>query len=135
MNQGPDGTNEFPMRSYLDAYAMREYLIGSVSYRKYFESGELSTSILNLMELYYILLRDEGDEYAEKSFVAFKPCEVPIQDEDIRAGMKFRMSCKAKRENISYGEAIGYTMARRLKAYFLMGDDAFEGKPAVQFVK
>jgi len=90
---------------------------------------------LNLIELYYILLRDEGDEYAERSFVAFKPYELSILDKDVRAGMKFRLSCKAKKENISYSDAIGYTIAGRLGAYFLTGDDAFEGKPAVEFVK
>lgn len=135
MKQELDGKNKVSSKFFLDTYAMREYLKGSPDYRKYFEAGKLSTSILNLIELYYILLADEGEEYAEKSFVAFKQYEVPILDDDVRNGMKFRMTCKAKKENVSYGDAIGYTIAKRLEARFLTGDDVFENKSSVEFVK
>ncbi len=114
---------------------MREYLRGSTSYKRYFDSNGLSTSVLNLIELYYILLKDEGEEQAERAFLAFKEYEVEIRDEDVKNGMKFRLARKASKENISYGDAIGYTIAVRLGANFLTGDDAFKGKPKVEFVK
>jgi predicted nucleic acid-binding protein len=115
---------------------MREYLRGNDAYREYFfRQHELSTSLLNLIELYYILLKDEDEQEADKSFLAFKQFEVEMIDDDVRRAMKFRLACKAKKENISYSDAIGYTMAKRLDANFLTGDDAFKGKPQVEFLK
>jgi len=116
---------------------MREYLRGNEDYKRYFVRGsELVTSLLNLIELHYILLRDEEDEEeADNSFLAFKQYESEITDEDVKKAMRFRLSCKANKENISYADAIGYTMAERLDATFLTGDDAFEKKKRVEFVK
>jgi len=121
------------MKFFLDTYAMREYLRGNTAYRQYFLGQELTTSLLNLIELYYILLRDE--EEADRSFLAFKQYEAEIKDNDVRKAMKFRLSSKARKEDISYADAVGYTMAERLGATFLTGDDAFEGKRRVKFVK
>ncbi|MFI5421223.1 MAG: PIN domain-containing protein [Nitrososphaerales archaeon] len=123
------------MKFFLDTYAMREYLKGSASYKQYFVGNDLATSLLNLIELYYILLKDENEDVADNAYLAFKQYEVEISDSDIKKGMKFRLTCKAKRENISYGDAIGYTISRRLGADFLTGDDAFKEKPGVKFVK
>jgi len=123
------------MKFFLDAYAMREYLRGNTAYRQYFLGHELKTSLLNLIELYYILLRDEDEEEADSSFLAFKQYEAEITDNDVREAMKFRLSSKARKENISYADAVGYAMAERLGAAFLTGDDAFEGKRHVKFVK
>jgi len=114
---------------------MREYLRGNKAYKQYFLGHELTTSILNLIELYYILLKDEDEDEADKSFLAFKQYETDFTDDDIRKAMKFRLLCKAKKENISYADAMGYIMAERLEAAFLTGDDAFEDKRRVEFVK
>lgn len=114
---------------------MREYLRGNRSYKRYFLGHELATSILNLIELYYIILKDEGEEAADKSFLAFKQFEIEVTDDDVRRAMKFRLSCKANREDVSYADAVGYTLAIRLGATFLTGDDAFKGKSRVEFVK
>ena len=124
-----------PVKFFLDTYAMREYLRGNKAYRKYFVGHELATSLLNLIELYYILLKDENEGVADKSFLAFKQYGIEITDNDVRRAMKFRLSCKANKENISYADAVGYTIAERLEAAFLTGDDAFEDKRGVEFVK
>lgn len=114
---------------------MREYLRGNNAYKRYFSANELSTSLLNLIELYYILLKDEGEDEAEKAHVAFAQYLVEITNDDVKRGMKFRLACKAKKENISYADAVGYSLAERLGARFLTGDDAFQEKPQVEFVK
>lgn len=124
-----------PLKFFLDTYAMREYLRGNPAYKRYFSTNELSTSLLNLIELYYILLQDEGEEEAENTCVAFTQYEVETTNDDVKRGMKFRLACKAKRENISYADAIGYSLAERAGARFLTGDDAFREKPRVEFVK
>jgi hypothetical protein len=64
----------------------------------------------------------------------FKQYEVEITD-DAKKAMKFRLACNSKKENVSYGDAIGYTISGRLGAAFLTGDDAFRSKPRVEFVK
>lgn len=137
MKQDRVGVSERPsLKVFLDTYAMREYLRGNDAYRQYFfKQHELTTCLLNLIELYYILLKDEDEQEADKSFLAFKQYEVEITDDDVRKAMKFRLACKAKKENISYGDAIGYTIAKRLDSNFLTGDDAFKGKPQVEFQK
>jgi len=114
---------------------MREYLKGSTAYKQYFVGNELMTSLLNLIELYYILLKDENEDMADNAYLAFKQYEVEISDDDVKKGMKFRLACQAKRENISYSDAIGYSLSRRLGADFLTGDNAFKEKPRVEFVK
>jgi hypothetical protein len=135
MRQDPAGVERI-LKFFLDTYAMLEYLKGSVKYKSYFSTrNELSTTLLNLIELYYVLLADETEEEADKSFLAFKQYEVEVTDDDVKKGMKFRLACKAKKENVSYGDAIGYTVAGRLGARFLTGDDAFKGKDVVEFVK
>lgn len=123
------------MKFFLDTYAMREYLRGNAAYKPYFSGNELSTSLLNLIELYYILLKDEGEAEAEKAYLAFTEYELEIRDDDVKKGMKFGLACKARRENISYADAIGYSLAQRIGARFLTGDDAFKQKPRVEFVK
>jgi hypothetical protein len=128
-------TSETVVKFFLDTYAMREYLKGSTSYKRYFDGQELMTSLVNLIELYYILLTEENEAFADKAHLAFKQYEVEITDEDVKKGMKFRLACKAKKENISYADAIGYTLSGRLGADFLTGDDAFKEKARVEFVE
>lgn len=123
------------LKYYLDTYAMREYLRGNRSYQKYFSGHELITSLMNLIELYYLVLRDDGESAADKSYLAFKQYEVSITDHDIRNAMKFRLGSKARKEDVSYADAIGYIIAKRYGVTYLTGDDAFEGFPNVLFIK
>lgn len=127
--------NIVPAGYFLDTYAMMEYIGGNKSYEKYFSRLELKTSILNLMELYYHILRDAGEERADGSYMQFKQFEVSLSNEDVKEGMKFRLRSKASRLDISYADAIGYVVAERLGMKFLTGDDAFEELSNVEFVK
>ena len=112
-----------------------EFMGGNKSYEKYFSHLELKTSILNLMELYYHILRDAGEERADESFMQFKQFEASLSNEDVKEGMKFRLRSKARRLDFSYSDAVGYVMAERLGSKFLTGDKAFEGLSNVEFVK
>ena len=121
---------------FLDTYALMEYIGGNRSYLKYFSSNsQLNTSILNLMELYYHIIRDAGENAAEDSYTQFKQFTLPLTDDDVKNAMKVRLRLKSRRLDISYTDAIGYSLAERLGARFLTGDQAFKNLPNVEFVR
>ena len=114
---------------------MIEYVRGNRAYLKYFSELDLKTSVLNLMELYYHVLRDAGESKAEETYMLFKQFVIPFGDTDVKEGMKFRLRMKAKRIDVSYADAIGYVMAEHIRAKFLTGDNSFKSIANVEFVK
>jgi predicted nucleic acid-binding protein len=123
-------------RYFLDTYALMEYLAGSKIYAKYFSSDHLlKTSILNLMELYFHVLQDAGEYAAENSYIQFRQFIAPINDEDVKNAIKFRLRSRSKKLDISYTDAVGYVLSNRLNLKFLTGDAAFKSLESVEFVK
>jgi len=119
---------------FIDTYAMIEYLSGNKRYTKYFENN-LHTSKLNLMELYFLVLRDHGENMADRAYATFRVFETSFNDEDVKEAMKTRLRLKAGKTHLSYSDALGYQLSKKLGAKFLTGDDAFEHLPNVEFVK
>ena len=119
---------------FFDTYALYETVHNSNSYSKYL-NGELSliTTKLNLMELYYSLLRVYGKEKAEESFNFFKGFCVEIDDEILKQASEFRFA-NYKRD-LSYVDCIGYILAKRRGVKFLTGDEQFKKFDNVEFVK
>ena len=132
MNQEQDGASE--LGYFIDTYAMLEYLAGNKRYLKYFER-DLHTSKLNLMELYFLVMRESGEDVADKAYATFRVFETGFDDEDVKEAMKMRLRLKAQKTNISYADALGYQLSRKLKTKFLTGDDAFKDLSDVEFVK
>ncbi len=122
------------MSYFIDTYAMIEYLNGNKRYAKYFER-ELCTSKLNLMELYFLVLREHGESTADRSYATFKVFETSFDDEDVKEAMKMRLRLKAGKTHLSYADALGYQLSKKLGVKFLTGDDAFKHLPNVEFVK
>ncbi len=120
---------------FLDTYAIVEYLSGSRKFAPYIDSGRWATSMLNLMEMYFAALRDNSEDYADRAYLAFRQNVSEIRDEDVKEGMLTRLRLKARRLDLSYADAVGYAMARRMGSKFLTGDRAFKGLPGVEFVK
>ncbi len=120
---------------FLDTYAMIEYLRGNRNYLKYFSDSELVTGILNLIELYFLVLREHCEEKADEAYAALQHYHEDLVEEDIKTGMKLRLRARLGKINLSYVDAIGYTMAERFRAKYLTGDDAFKTFPNVEFVK
>jgi len=114
---------------------MIEYLRGNTNYLKYFSNSGLITSIMNLIELYFLVLREHGEKAAKDAYAVFRHYQAEIDDEDIRRGMKLRLRMKLDNIDLSYADAIGYVMAERLGARYLTGDDAFRTLPNVEFVR
>ncbi len=103
---------------------------GNPRYKRYL-AAELRTSVWNLVELYLASLRDRGEAEARRHFDRFRSIAVEPEDEWLFEAM----ALKARRPKLSYADTIGYTIARRLGARFLTGDEAFRRLPDVEFCR
>ncbi len=120
------------MKYFLDTYALIELIKGNPKYKR-FINEELFTSILNLYELHYIILRDFSEEKAKEYFYEFFNFLMPLKPEHIFAASEFKF--EHKKQNISYSDALGYAIAIKEGMKFLTGDNAFKSIKNVEFVK
>lgn len=121
------------LRYLFDTYAFYEFVDGSVRYKKYFQDYEVVTTRLNLIELFYALLKDFDFETAQKHYYAFLPSVVEFSDEVVEKAMIFRL--KYRNRDLSYVDCIGYVLAQELGLRFLTGDRQFKDLRNVEFVK
>ncbi len=56
-------------------------------------------------------------------------------DEYVKEAMKMRLRLKAGKTHLSYADALGYQLSKKLGMEFLTGDDAFKHLANVEFVK
>ncbi len=117
---------------FLDTYALISIIRGVEGYKK-FLSSTFFTTIYNLYEFYYILLRDNGEEIAKKYYLEFKEIQLEIEDEHIFLASRFRLLYRKKK--FSYADCLGYTIAIEKNIKFLTGDKEFEGLENVEFVR
>lgn len=117
---------------FCDTYALIELVGGNSNYSKYL-NAMLITSEYNLMELYYAFLRDYNQQTADKYFDQWSKFLVQIPLETIKQAMQFRFA--NKKEDLSYIDCIGYTFSQQTSIKFLTGDQRFENKQGVEFVK
>jgi uncharacterized protein len=118
---------------FFDTYAFFEFILGNKNYKKYFEQTKIFTSVLNLTELFYVLLNNYDLETARKYYYSFKQFVIPLSDEIIEKAMIFRHDNKKK--DLSYADCIGYTIAQKQGIKFLTGDKEFKDMGNVEFVK
>ncbi len=118
---------------FLDTYALYELALGNESYKKYFTGVESITTIMNLYELYYSLLRDNLSLIAENFLERFLPVCVGIEPKLIKEAAVFRL--QNKKLDLSYIDALGYVIAKKHNAKFLTGDEKFRNIDNVEFVK
>jgi hypothetical protein len=118
---------------FFDSYAMHEIVVGNKNFDKYLFEVSIMTTIFQLMELHYSLLRDYGKETADEEYDYFKKFVIEINDETIKKANEFRYKNKVKK--FSYIDCVGYTIARIRGIKFLTGDNAFKGVEGVEFVK
>lgn len=116
----------------LDTYALVEISKGNGDYARYMDY-KLITTKLNLMELYYALLRDFDVEKADKFYDFFLKFVVEIEDRIIKDAMIFRLANKKK--NLSYIDCLGYIVAVSNGIKFLTGDSKFRHRDNVEFVR
>lgn len=87
------------------------------------------------MEVYYAVVKDYGEAEAEKAYSATGKYLVEFNDEDVKEAMKRRLQLRRKKLNLSYADALGYTIALRLGVRFLTGDEEFQTLDNVEYVK
>ena len=119
---------------FYDTYALLEIIKGNANYSDYVDEQFITTR-LNLMELYYNLLRLFDEKKAEYYFNVFLPLCVPIENDIIKAAMKFRLKHRNRKNLISYVDCIGYFIALENNVRLLTGEKHFLGLRNVEFVK
>jgi len=118
---------------FFDTYALFEVIRGSPEYVGYQKGISIVTTRLNLMELYYGLLRDHGKKVAEHYFDKLWTYAVDLDEHITKDAMEFRL---ANRDlEMSYIDCMGYIFAVRNKIKFLTGDKAFKDLEGVEYVK
>lgn len=118
------------MKFFLDTYALVEIIKGNKNYKRYLEA-ELFTSILNLYELFYNLLKDYDEDKAKIFYYDYIDILIAIKDEYIFEASKIKL----EKKKVSYTDALGYAISLKEGMKFLTGDKEFENLRDVEFVK
>lgn len=120
-------TTEF----FLDTYALIEVLKGNRAYTNYFDVP-FSITKLNLFELHHYLLREKGDEIADRAAEAYIPNLVDYGLAIIKKASKFRT--KHKQKDLSMTDCVGYIFAIENGLLFVTGDKGFKDVENVDFI-
>lgn len=122
---------------FYDSYAVIEYLNGNQNYREYFENADGILTKLNLMEVYFRILRVRGHTAAKEVLDSFSTYLTDFDLPAIEGAMKLRLKLKKskKRIDISYADALGYYISTKQRIKFLTGDAAFKDLENVEFVR
>jgi len=123
------------MPYFYDTYAILEYMSGNKRYSRYFEEDYGFLSVLNLMEIYYALLKEHGEEAADEGYSASSRFLCEFDDADIKGAMKLRLNLRNRGLNVSYADALGYQLSMKLKVKFLTGDLVFKEIENVEYVR
>lgn len=117
---------------FYDTYAILAFLEGNNAYQMFFTQHKGITTFGNLLEAYYITLREHGQEKANLVLEFVTPFVVEPEIDDASSSMAFRL--RHKKKNLSYVDCLGYSIAKRLNIPFLTGDKAFKSMENVRFI-
>ena len=90
---------------FFDTYAIVEIVRDNQNFEQYAEE-DVTLTVFNLAELYWVVLKDYGEEKADRVFEEYREGVVEIDDETVKEAMKFRRA--HKKRDLSYADAIGY---------------------------
>ena len=121
------------MNYFFDSYAIIELNNGTNPSYKRFQDFEIVTSVLNLGEIYSLILRNHGKNSADEWFANSNFKLLEIKPEIILESVYFRFINKKK--NLSLVDCVGYILSLKNHLKFLTGDRQFEKLPNVGFVK
>lgn len=120
-------------RYFFDSYPIIELILGNENFAR-FENVKIVTTVLNMMEVYYFLLREFNRGTAEYWMRKLDVELINIIRLDVALeAVSFKF--ENKKEKLSYVDCLGYVMARKFRMKFLTGDIKFKGKENVEFVK
>ncbi len=130
MNQEKPG-NEHVI--YYDTYALYAIALGQENYFSFVKGSHIKTSLMNLYELYYSLLKDGKEQLAEKFLLRISPNCIEVTPDIVKSAAKFRL--QNSRLKLSYIDCLGYIIAKSHNIEFLTGDPGFKNLPDVIFVR
>ncbi|MBI4141342.1 PIN domain-containing protein [Candidatus Woesearchaeota archaeon] len=117
---------------FFDTYAVIEVMRKNPTHEKYIDA-RIRITFINLIEIAYITLIQQGLRAAQDAFHRFKEFIVEVSDNDVLEAIRFR--AENKKKSLSYADCIGYVYAINHSLFFLTGDDAFKNLPNVEFRK
>ena len=120
---------------FYDSYAVLAYVSGEKAYDRYFNEQSGALTKLNLMEIYFRAAKLHGHKAARQIIDRFSKYLIDFEIDDIAGSMKLREELMKKRMDISYVDALGYYLARKMQIPFLTGDRHFRELDGVKFVK
>ncbi len=120
------------MNYFFDTYAIVEVINRNKNYQK-FQEVEIATSVLNMGELYSIVLRNEGKASADIWYHRLKHTILSADIDIVIKAMLFKFAHKKK--NLSFVDCVAYITAMEHGMIFLTGDKEFCDVPFVEFVK
>ncbi len=115
-----------------DTYALIEIIKGNPRYAPYLDRDLITTEYC-VVELYYHCLQEYGKEEADRYLLLYSELIVSLSNATIQRAMEFKL--QFKKEKLSYADCLGYALAEELNVPFLTGDEKFENKDNVEFVK
>ncbi len=117
---------------FFDSYAIIEILRNNENYKKY-TSAIVFLTKLNLFEVYYAILRLNGEQEADSFLHRHASFAIEYDDEVIKEAAKLKFQYKVRK--ISMADAIGYVVAKNWNCKFLTGDQQFADLENVEYVK
>ncbi len=120
------------MEFFIDTYGLIEIVRGNKNYEK-FTREDLFTSILNLYELCFYLIKNFNESTARYFFDIFEKNLIEIRRENILEAVKIKL--KNSEKKLSYADCLGYAVALNYEMKFLTGDREFENFENVEFVR
>src|SRR3989344_7070895 len=117
---------------FLDTYAFIELIKGNERYKQ-FINGNFRTTILNLYELYFNILKEFNERKAKEYFEKYYLSIIEIKKEQVFKAAKFKL--ENKKNNLSYVDALGYEISKFENFKFLTGEKEFENMPNIEFVR
>ncbi|MBI4918670.1 PIN domain-containing protein [archaeon] len=115
---------------FFDTYAFFEIIRGNPKYDE-FRNVIAVTTIFNIAEINYGLKKELNGKTADLLTAEYASLLTEVTVADVQKAMSLRRVHK----DLSIPDAIGYTVAQRLKIKFLTGDEDFRNLPNVLLVK
>lgn len=117
---------------FFDTYAIIELIKGNPNY-EFIKDNVIITSSMNIAELYYSLLLENNQEFADKIINSFNFELIDITSKIAIKSSLFRF--QNKKLKLSYIDCLGYILALKNNLLFLTGDKDFESLENVEYVK
>lgn len=117
---------------YFDTYAIIEIIKQNPNYKQ-LQNETILTSVVNLAELYYSMIKEDNQQKADDWMKKLHANIIEIDIDIIKEAMLFKY--KHIKLKMSMVDCIGYAIARKYTLIFVTGDKAFENMENVLFLK